>query len=184
MPLDRTLEIQVNATSNWTANGLGANISYQITGSNPSFPNAITDPQGDIDLSAMPTDPNFTDNIDITFTLNAAMTDQNGNALPARWAVAGEGSGVYDIPEGFCWFCAAPGNTRPMSVAGMNTLRNGDLSVTINDDTPDNDAAQYFFCLGLVALLPETHFITIEPVISGKGGTTHPPTASRMAEQY
>lgn len=183
MPIDRTLTIQVNATSNWGINGLGANISYQITGSNPSFPNAITDPQGDINLSNMPTDPNFTDNIDITFILNAAMTDQNGNPLASRWALPSEGSGNYDSPEGFCWFCASPGNTEPITVADMTTVRNSDTSVTIDDDTPDNYAAQYFFCLGLVALLPETHFITIEPVITGKG-VGRPPVASHATSEY
>lgn len=180
---DRTLAIQVNATSNWNVPGLGANITYQITGSNPSFPNAITDTQGDINLSDMPTDPDFTDNIDITFTLNAAMTDQNGDPLASRWALSTEGSGSYETPEGFCWFCASPGNTDPISVAGMSTVRNSDTSVTIDDNTPDDNAAEYFFCLGLVVLMPEPHFITIEPVITGKGNT-RPPTASLASSAY
>ena len=183
---DRSLTIQVTATSNWLGSGpndLGANISYEEFASDPNFPNAI-DHDGNIYLERMRPSFKYSDNLDITFLLIAQMTERDGKtALPARWAQPGEGSGTWPgVAEGFCWFCASPADWKPIPApAGLNAIRNGDASLTIDDDTPD-DFMNYIFCMGLMVPTLDNHFITIEPVIVGKGNT-QPPTASIMTEK-
>jgi hypothetical protein len=188
-PIDRKLGVRVTTTSNWLSDGsLGANVSYtqlpDITV--PPFPGGVDPVSGNINLDHMVTPvPGYTDNIDITFILNANMTDRNGNKLEATWARSTDGSGKYaPLMEGFCWFCPSPTNWRPIIPlpAGMSVIRNGGLSVTIDDNSPNNNVGSYVFCLGLVVMIPQRHFITIEPIIVGKG-TGKPPTASILAEQ-
>jgi hypothetical protein len=184
--LDRSLTIQVTATSNWIGpgpNDLGANISYQEFASDPNFPNAI-DHDGNIYLSRMRPSFKYTDNLDITFLLVAQMTQRDGKtALPARWAQPGEGSGTWPgVAEGFCWFCASSTDWRPIpGPAGMSLIRNSDTSLTIDDNTPDK-VPSYRFCLGLMVPTLNNHFITIEPIIVGKGDTK-PPTSSPASEK-
>jgi hypothetical protein len=183
-PTDRSLTITVTATSNWIGpgpNDLGANISYAETASKPNYPNAI-DNAGNVYLGHMSSDPKYTDNLDITLILNAQMTARDGTTkLDARWALPTEGSGTYPSPEGFCWFCASPTNWQPIATPpGMTLIRNGDTSITIDDNTTD-DFQSYIFCMGLMVPPVSNHFITIEPVIVGKVGK--PPTASLVSEK-
>ena len=183
---DRSLTISVTATSNWLGSGpddLGATIRYNATDSKPNFPNPI-DNDGNIYLGRMSSDKKYTDNLDITFNLIAQMTQRDGRtALAARWAQPGEGSGTWPgVAEGFCWFCASSSNWKPIAgPAGMSLVRNGDTTLTIDDNTTD-DYVSYIFCMGLMVTGLHNHFITIEPVIVGKGNT-QPPTASIMTEK-
>jgi hypothetical protein len=187
-PIDRKLGVRVNTTSNWLSDGsLGANVSYtemtEITV--PPFPGAVDPVTGNINLNIMGSVPGYTNNIDITFILNANMTDRNGNRLEATWARSTDGSGKYSpLMEGFCWFCASPSNWQPIIPlpAGMSVIRNGGTSVTIDDNSPNDNVGSYVFCLGLVVMIPQRHFITIEPVIVGKGATK-PPTSSLVSEK-
>jgi hypothetical protein len=183
-PIDRSLTITVTATSNWLGSGptdLGANISYEETASKPNYPNAI-DSQGNIYLKNMSSDPKYTNNLDITLILNAQMTDRSGNPISARWALPTEGSGTYPTPEGFCWFCASSTNWQPIAMpAGMALIRNGDTSITIDDNTT-GDFLNYTFCMGLMVPPVSNHFITIEPIIVSKG-VSKPPTASLAPEK-
>lgn len=189
-PIDRKLGVRVNTTSNWLSDGsLGANVSYtQLPDmTDPPFPDGVDPVSGNINLNHMNPVQGFTKNIDITFVLNANMTDRNGNALPASWALSTDGSGSFaPIMEGFCWFCPSTDNWRPILPLpnGMSVLRNPDGTVTIDDNSPNDNIGSYIFCLGLVVLIPERHFITIEPVIVGRGSGDPPVSSSVLAQQY
>jgi hypothetical protein len=163
---DRTLAITVTATSNWFSPGnLGANITYSQTGSNPNMPNVVKRNTGNIDLRHMPKNSKFTDNVDITLTLDDQITDESGNSLAARWAYADEGT---PPSQGFCWFTVSETDPTIITIPGMSTARMSETSILIDDSTPDS-ATPYTFRMGLVVPSLNDYYITIDPVIVGKG---------------
>lgn len=174
MPTDRTLAITATPRLTYPGpNQFGATMSYEQTGSDPNMPPVVDKKTGDITLKKMPSNNNYTDNVDITITLDTSqLVDQNGNPVQGRWAHENEYSGTGPV-TGFCWFCATPTpgcqkDATPITVPGMATVRNSDTVVVIDDNTADGDTI-YTFCLGLV--LPEhgIYYITIDPKIVGKG---------------
>lgn len=63
----------------------------------------------------------------------------------------------------------------------MSLVRNGDTTLT-NDDNTTDDYMSYIFCMGLMVTGLNNHFITIEPIIVGKG-LGNALTSSILAEQ-
>lgn len=171
-PVDRTLSITVTPVLVWnrvSPPDIGATISYAESDSTPNMPNIVNEQTGAINLSRMPANHNYTDNVDITLTLDTSqLRDSNGNPITGRWALASEGA------NGFCWFCtvnATPPpaySTTPTTITGMSTSRSSDTVILINDDTADGGPS-YAFCLGLVLPGFNNYYITIDPIISTKG---------------
>ncbi len=186
MPVDRTLSLTATPTLIWNGpNNITATIDYNQTASVPNMPNVVTKKTGQIDLSHLPSNANYTSNVDIMITLDAsALKDPSGNSVPAQWGVANldpqNGSPWSGVPPmtPWAWFCAnppSPGaqyNTTPILIPNMISIRNSD-SVVFIDDNAAIGSGNYTFCLGLVLLLPSgaRYFITIDPSIVGKGIT-------------
>jgi hypothetical protein len=180
MPIDRTLSLTATPTLIWNGpDNISANMTYTQTGSDPNMPNVVDRRTGFINLSAMPANKKYTNNIDITITLDASgLKDPSGNAIPASWANVGDPvnnpmNGVAPNTP-WAWFCATPPKgqpyvTTPVLIPNMASIRNSDTVVFIDDNTPVT-AANYIFCLGLL-LWPagRRYFITIDPIVGGKG---------------
>lgn len=166
---DRTLAITASPTLIWDPCGdlTGATMAYAQTGSNPTMNGVVNSGNGRINLHNMPKNSAFTDNVDITITLDTSTAkDPNGNSIAVRWAETTEGSGPI-------WFCATPQpgqqkNTTPISVTGMTLGRTSDTVIYINDDQADG-GSDYTFCLGITVPSVSSSPITIDPIVTGKG---------------
>ena len=87
MPTDRTLDLSVYVVGQQFMNGaFEAQVTYIETASNPSSPGLVNFRNGNIDLTNLGRDPNFSQNVDITFTLVPFMFDKSGNPVQAVWA--------------------------------------------------------------------------------------------------
>lgn len=186
MPADRTLGITATPTLVWndgTYNNIGATMAYTQTSSVPNMPNKVDKKSGQIDLSHMPSNSNYTNNVDIIVTLDAsALRDLSGNPLAAQWSQVGDIIGWNGAPPTtpWCWFCAnpLPGSSQydhnQIDVLNMTTVRTSDSVVFIDDNTLIG-TGNFTFCLGLTLLLPTgaRYFITIDPTIVGKGTGTN-----------
>ena len=74
-------------------------VAYIQTASNPPSPGLLTSFRtGNIDFSQVPSDPSFSSNVDITFTLVPFMFDRNGALLRACWATP-IGTGIVITPS-------------------------------------------------------------------------------------
>jgi hypothetical protein len=183
---DRTLVISCKPTLIWTSAtppysiGASATYTYVSTGSNPDMTGRVH-ADGDIILHPLPQPQDFTNNVDITMMLDATgLVDPAGNAVRGRWALSTEYSGTGPV-TGFAWFCAVQNVSRgqydktPIDVDGMSVARIGDTQILIDDNTPGNSSNDYAYCLGLV--LPDygNYYITLDPIVTGKGGGGNPP---------
>lgn len=171
--IDRSLVIVVTPTLVWRADGgIGATISYQQTEAVPNMPGAVDRQTGNITLKNWPANGRYTDNIDVYLFLDSSnCVDQSGNPITVRWAQPNEGN--YPIDYGSIWFCATPQPGQPkdttqIAVPGMATGRINDTLVYIDDNTPRGGAA-YTFCTAIVIPDRGNYYITIDPVLGGKG---------------
>lgn len=171
--IDRSLVIVCTPTLVWRPDGsIGATMAYQQTEAIPNMPNAL-DRAGNITLSPWKKDPRYTDNIDVFFFLDSSKcVDAQGKPITVRWAQPDEGN--YPNDFGCIWFCATPQpgkakDTTQIAVTGMVTGRINDTLCFIDDITPANAAVAYTFCTAIV--LPDRggYYITIDPVLGGKG---------------
>lgn len=155
-----------------SANDIGATFSFTQTIGMPAAMNGRVGSDGSIDLTNMPADPAYNDNIDVTIMLDTSrMVDQNGNPVAGRWAQADEYSGTGPV-TGFGWFCGTDANGNysasvPITIPNMSFLRMGDTELMINDDTPDN-APAYAYAMGLVLPNNGDYYITLDPRITSK----------------
>ena len=172
--LDRQITMTCTPMLIWYDDGsIGATVTFTQTGGVPAAMNGRVDSHGAIDLTNMPTDDAYNDNIDVTINLDTSqMFDRDHqNAVAGRWATAEEYSGEGPV-TGFCWFCGTDANGNyssavPILIPGMVTERLNDTAVLINDDTPDAGPA-YAYCLGLVLPNNNGYYITIDPRITSK----------------
>lgn len=149
--------------------------NYSALGSYPQMPPSTVQPNGDLVLDKLPDSKDFNNNIDVTIGLDPSqLFDHTGkNPVRARWATSTEYSGTGPV-TGFGWFCAVQNaprrqyDTTPISVQGMGFLRLSDNQLMINDDT-NNNGPSYAYCLGLVLPDYDNYYITLDPVIGGKG---------------
>lgn len=173
--IDRSLVIVLTPTLVWQPNGgIGATIAYKQTESIPNMPNAVGN-SGNITLSPWKKDARYTDNLDVFIFLDTSKcVDASGNAITVRWAQPNEGNHPNDF--GCIWFCKTPlpganKDTTQIAVPGMSTGRINDTLVYIDDNTPATTAASYTFCTAIVVPDRGNYYITIDPLIGGKGGT-------------
>ena len=181
--IDRTIEVTVTPTLNYPAPGqYGATVEYTQTGQDPDTGNMKNrvKKNGDVKLTNLQDVDRYTDNIDIVFTLDTSkLVDENGDKVEGRWATASEYSGEGPV-TGFLWYCTLKDATKreydltPISVPGMTAARLSDTQVQIDDNTPAT-APDYAYCLGLVLSSKGGYYITLDPMIGGKGSTTIPP---------
>lgn len=176
--LDRKVSITVTPTLIWHSDSnIEATFSVSQTSGEPAAMNGRVASNGAIDLTGMPNDPLYSDNIDVTITLDdSQMVDPNGNHIAGRWATATEGSGDGKA-VGFGWFCGVDANGNydpwtPITIPAMSISRLSDTQLLINDDTPDAGPA-YNYCMGLVLSGHNDYYITLDPRITSKTpGTT------------
>ena len=145
------------------------------------MPSAIG-PDGKIDISEMPKDDKYSDNIDITITLddsNMKNADHTKLTGKARWAYDGEGSyplpGGGSVPVGFGWFCApnpaAPTGydpVPPIAIPGMTFTRKNDNVLEIDDNTILG-TPEYGYCIAFTLEGYGNYYISIDPLITTKG---------------
>ena len=176
MAIARTLNITCTPTLVWRPDGsIGATMAYSQGTSVPNMPNVVNPANGNINLGRMPNNKNYTNNVDVNITLDSShCVDQNGNSIGVRWAYPNEGNPPNDI--GCIWFVNTPPQGQPkdttaIAVPGMSTGRTSDSLVFIDDNTPMAGPA-YSFCMAIVIPSRSNYYITIDPVVSGKGGTS------------
>ncbi len=166
--------LNIQATIEFTQDD-GVGVTY------PPMPSAIS-PLGKIDISKMPKDDKYTDNIDITFKLDDSnMKNADGTKLTgkARWANDGEGSyplpGGGSVPVGFGWFCApnpaAPSGydpVPPIAIPDMTFTRVNDNILEIDDNTILG-TPEYGYCIAFVLEGYGNYYISYDPLITTKG---------------
>ena len=170
--IDRSLVIVCTPTLVWRADGgIGAGMAYQQTEAVPNMPNAV-DRSGNITLTGWAVNKRYTDNIDVFFFLDSSKcVDAQGNPITVRWAQPNEGN--YPDDFGCIWFCATPApgqpkNTTQIAIPGMTTGRINDTLLYIDDNTPTGGPA-YTFCTAIVIPDRGNYYITIDPILGGKG---------------
>lgn len=171
--LDRKVTITVTPTLIWhDDNNIEANFTVAQAYGEPAAMNGRVAANGAIDLTNMPTDTAYNDNIDVTINLDdSQMVDPSGNHIAGRWATPTEGSGDGRA-VGFGWFCGEDANGNydpwtPITITGMHFSRISDTQLLINDDTPDAGPA-YDYCMGLVLSGHNNYYITLDPRITSK----------------
>lgn len=135
-----------------------------------------------IDISHMPDDNNYSENIDITLKLvTKDMKNADGTKLTgdARWALETEGHDTFngvDYTLGYLWFCTPNSSSPtgydrmpPYDVPNVSRARDDkdDKTIQILDDTPDG-APAFGFCVGFVLEGYGNYYISIDPLISTK----------------
>lgn len=184
---DRTIEVTVTPTLKFDGKGgITAKIKYEQTGQDPNNENMENRVKnnGDLKLTGLDSESGYTDNVDITFTLDTSeMEDPNKNPVEGRWAYATEYSGKGPV-TGFLWFCAVIDAEKreydltPINIPGMTAARLDDTQVQIDDNTPAT-APDYGYCLGLVLPAYDNYYLTLDPMLGSKGNTTIPPMMLR-----
>ena len=132
MAADRILNMKAKVTSSWSpSNQLGAAVEWSQSGSTGLGGVNRVDGSGNIDLSKMPWDTQWTDNVLIRIHLESHMTDQNRphRPLPTRFAQDDEGTN----PVGFCWFMAQCGGPVTGNPQNVEARRSNDNQIQIND---------------------------------------------------
>jgi hypothetical protein len=156
---DRTLTIQATPVLQFDGNGTltGVDFTYAQTGSTPNMPNMVNQQNGNINLRNMPSNHNYTDNVDITINLT---TTASGYGV--QFASSSQGNGPI-------WFCVSATDPTPIPTpANMSCGANTSSQVYIDDNQSDGGLS-YSFCMGvMVPALSSTPF-TIDPIVTGKG---------------
>lgn len=185
---DRSVTVVVTPTLVWHSTNppnVTATIEYSVSSSDPTG-TAVVDPNtGWINISHMPPNSGYTDNIDMTLQLDTSkMKDASGNLLTGdatpRWAKSGEGQTYTDSNGktqhlGYGWFCNITSLgpplkydiSPPISIDKMSFKRPHDLKLEIDDKTPD-DSPAYAFMMAFVLPATDKYWISIDPLISGK----------------
>lgn len=142
----------------------------------------VVSPLGKIDISKMPKDNKYSDNIDVTFLLDTSlMKNADGTALTggARWACTDEGDyplpGGGSIKVGFGWFCNPNPNAPsgydpvpPITIPNMTFSRKNDNVLEIDDNTTVG-TPQYGYCIAFVLPGYGNYYISIDPLLTTKG---------------
>jgi hypothetical protein len=183
---DRKLKITVTPTLVWNSTNppnIGATVEFsQDNGeTDPAMPGVVDPTTGKIDISNMPANDKYTDNIDIKIKLDTSqMKNADGTKLTgkARWAESDEGPYQWNGTSGdlgFGWFClmnASPppaySAVPPTTITGMSFSRSSDNDLQIDDDTPDG-SDEYAFCVAFVLEGYSNYYISIDPIITTKG---------------
>lgn len=179
---DRTLAIVVKPVLVWKSWNKPYDIEATFTctlsanGTVPAMNANRVAANGDIDFYPLPDPQHYNDNVDVTLTLDtSALVDHSGtHAVRGRFATSSEYSGTGPV-TGFGWFCAIQNVPRrqydktPIQVANMTFIRQSDTQLLIDDDTPGTSSVSYAYCMGLVLPDYDNYYITLDPVVGGKG---------------
>lgn len=141
---------------------------YGKTASNPQTnSSSLVLPNGDIDLTQLPTGPGFSQEVDLYFVLTGQIQGTDGLMYSPRWAKAGEG-GPADQP--YCWLVASETDPTvqpwpPGMAASLSKSTPG--AVKIDDN---RRGTPYFYNLGvcfdnLPGWRNAAYFITFDPKI-------------------
>lgn len=166
---DRSITIQATPTLNYDMNeGLtSVTFSYEETDSRPNMQNVVNEQTGDIDLTRLPPNAKYTDNVDVIINLVTSIPLPNGNSITVNFAPATPSPGAI-------WFCAVPppgGPKDPTPIAtpaGMSIGENTASQVYLNDDQADG-GSDYCFCMAVVVPSLSSSTYTIDPIVTGKG---------------
>jgi hypothetical protein len=168
---DRSITIQATPTLHWDANNqiTGVTFSYSETSSDPNMPNVVNETNGNIDLTHLPNNANYTDNVDVIINLTCSATGPNGNSLVVEFAPTSPSPGPI-------WFCNVPppgGPKDPTPIATPPSMAIGanSLSQVYIDDNQADGGASYCFCMAVVVPSVGTTPFTIDPIITGKGNS-------------
>lgn len=175
--LDRQITMLCTPTLVWRADGsIGATIAFTQTNGVPAAMNGRIASDGSIDLTNMPHDDNYNDNIDVTIMLDTSrMVTQDGSQpVAGRWALPDEFSGTGPV-TGYGWFCGTDANgaysaSVPITIPDMSFVRVSDTEMVIDDDTPENSPT-YAYAMGLVLPGYANYYMTIDPRITSKTTT-------------
>lgn len=145
---------------------------YGKTTSNPQTnSSSLVLPNGDIDLTQLPTDPGFGQEVDLYFMLSGQIQGTDGLMYSPRWARAGEG-GPPDQP--YCWLVASETDPTvqpwpPGMAASLSRSMPGGVKIDDN-----RRGTPYFYNLGvcfdnLPGWRNAAYFITFDPKIINPG---------------
>ena len=186
---DRKLTITVTPTLHWNSTDpldITASIAFAASDCKPADTATVDSATGKIDISHMPRDTGYNENIDIKLSLDTSkMKDANGNPLTGkatpRWAKDDEGPTYTDSKGktkhlGFGWFCkindlGPPLDydvSPPISIDKMKFKRSDGTELLIDDDTPDASPA-YAFMMAFVLPGSNDYYISIDPILTNKG---------------
>lgn len=168
---DRSITIQATPTLHANSSGqiTSVTFAYEETASDPNMQNVVNETTGDINLSHLPSNSRYTDNVDILINLVTPVTGPQGLNYDVRFATTSEGNGPI-------WFCAVPppgGPKDPTPIptpSDMSIGANSSTQVYLNDDQADGGSS-YCFCMAVVVPSVSATPFTIDPIITGKGGS-------------
>jgi len=180
--LKRKVHITCTPTLIWYNDShIEATVVFTQTYGEPAAMNGRVAADGAIDLTNMPEDKSYNDNIDVTINLDdSRMVDPHGNHIAGRWAYDTEYSGTVEV-TGYGWFCEIDANgksipSHPIKVDNMAISRLNDTSILIEDNTPEL-MPPHEYCLGLVLSGHNNYYMTIDPRITTK---TTPPESDAL----
>lgn len=166
MPSNRSLNITVNFTGTQANDGsYGGTVTYTQTQSSPPM-NGVVDVNGNINLNNLPGNSQYNWAIGMNFTLNAHVTDRNGNNVPCNWADNSPGHQACAItgPGGG----AANGMTVSQSSPTQLSIANAN-----NDQNKPSPAERtYTYKLGVMLPSVNNYFISLDPTIINTGKTS------------
>ncbi|MCY7399057.1 MAG: hypothetical protein LH466_09520 [Sphingomonas bacterium] len=162
MPSNRSLNISVNFTGTQANDGsYGGTVTYTQTQSSPPMP-GLVDINGNINLDNLPGNSQYNWAIGMNFTLNATVTDRNGNTVPCAWAdnspghlacaITGPGGGAAN------GMTVSPPSSTQLSIADAN-----------NDQRKSKTDRTYTYKLGVMLPSVNNYFISLDPTIINTG---------------
>ena len=148
-------------------NSLGFN--YGLNYARPGATIQAVDCWGNLDLSQVTSDPNWSNRIDMYFQVMGSILGNDGISYPVRFATATETSG-NPKQVGFCWRINNQTDENPIAwPATMSAVRLSPTQVEINDQSPGRNSVPYFYNLGIaidnIAGAGSYYYITFDPKI-------------------
>ena len=164
MPIDRTLSVTMIFAGFYRPadGGYGGTAQYFQTGSNPPMPNLI-DASGNIDMAnAPPFDPTqFTQNIDVTFSLFGHCVLQDGTLAAIAWPAEID-SGQYPA-----MLVRAENGVDPVNNITARWVDSSQTQILIDDD--NNDTNTYYYRPAIIVPSLNNYYISCDPQITNKG---------------
>lgn len=160
MPGNRSLNVTVNFTGTQANDGsYGGTATYTQTQSAPPM-SGLVDINGNINLDNMPGNSTYNWAIGINFTLNAVVTDRNGNNVPCTWANNIAQACAITGPGG------SAANGMVVTVPDTTHLTIADANNDLNKSKADRT---YTYKLGVMLPTENNYFISLDPTIINTG---------------
>jgi hypothetical protein len=160
MPSNRSLNVTVNFIGRQANdNSYGGTVTYTQNPGTPPMP-GVVDSNGNINLDNMPGNSEFNAAVGMNFTLNAVVTDRNGNNVPCIWAHPITKACVITGPGGVPTNMI-PTVTDPLHLTIANPNHDG-TKPKVADRT-------YTYKLGVMLPTVGDYFIGLDPTIINTG---------------